>query len=1233
MALTLKNVYKIYNNGTTVEALSDVNIEFPDKGIVFILGKSGSGKSTLLNVIAGMDLATSGEVYFDGMLVGDKNSSDGYRNNTTGFVFQEFNLNKSLNVFQNVLFSERIKNNKLDFEKAERVLTAVGLLGKGKKKINQLSGGEQQRTAIARVLIKEPRIIFADEPTGKLDEVNGTAIFKILKKISEDTLVIVVSHDRPSAERYADRIIELSDGKVVSDTTRNDRYHEDTAVIENVVQIVAGKELSDEDIDIINSNIDKPVRISYEKKFCAIEKADENISSIENTNTIFVNTHRMRGKNILFFTLSNLINNKFKTIIAVLISSILFAVLGLCIIITTYNEHQASARTYIKNDDNELVIFKKDTSSRRMSLKGVAISDDIANYFKARYGDGYLDIFALNGFNMPDYLQGFTTEYSIDFSINGVFEIKEAELETLGYSLMDFKNVKNVFYELKYDDEEMIEGIRKALNLPRPSEIELPQGIAEDPVLGRIEGIEDAKTLYDLMILLEEVDSTEIPFDANEIPELSEIPGFEDIETWEELYNILYNSRNALNTKIPDEFWQTPAGTALILFAPQLRDATIRDLVFLDPPQQIKDIPVGNLTTIAGFSNLPGIENVETLGELLDLIRTMDRILDMSVEDIAKRAEFSQLDGIDEVETIDDLIRLLEERDDFEIPETSPIVGAIPQLKDVPGIDEVKTLDELLDLLWSLERLEELSIDELKDLPAVKEIPGIEDVETREDLIVLLMDNEQISTTEIEEIEKLREIREALGLNDPKSFSKALTYCQNSNDTISFLSRFPLTGRPVVVEGTEKAFNEVVITDFLAYIIMAQFANSARQYLDIKIPTEEKELKEFLNSGFEATLVEYFNAVIADSNLSSMRVVGILETGYKEKYFNFLTKLDSIEAYSDLETMMFTYTVANFLLRLYSGSGFAKSCYAHSLVTSEIHFIDDTSSIYKYYRDGQKILYSKDYAQSENLSDNEIIVTENQFVRLFGQFFNEEEEARIIESDRESDFNGMDFSRYRVVGVIRGQGEEFEKSFGVVLPQSDFDRLVEEVSFRIAIRITPNMQDALSIFEYMGENSLYYASFYSIVTASATPTINTMKTILIPLAIFIGIASLIAFSMFLTMAVTKRQKEIGIMKSLGMRTLDVFAVYVAEGAVTVISVLLISLSLTYLFFKEVDIILRAGLSRFIYFELLENIVLLYVTPMPFVLIGVSILLIGVAAILIPIIRIVRMTPSDAIRKE
>lgn len=220
--IELKDVKKTYKSkkGISTEALKGINIKFGEKGLTFILGKSGSGKSTLLNLLGGLDTYSSGDIIVNGRSTKQfkEKDWDAYRNTYMGFVFQEFNLLDNYNIEDNIKLALELQHKKSSRAEIINALQMVDLDDLLKRKPNELSGGQKQRIAIARALIKDSEIILADEPTGNLDSATSEQIFNILKKLSKNKLVVVVSHDEESAKKYADRIIKISDGLIEEDS-------------------------------------------------------------------------------------------------------------------------------------------------------------------------------------------------------------------------------------------------------------------------------------------------------------------------------------------------------------------------------------------------------------------------------------------------------------------------------------------------------------------------------------------------------------------------------------------------------------------------------------------------------------------------------------------------------------------------------------------------------------------------------------------------------------------------------------------------------------------------------------------------------------------------------------------------------------------------------------------------------------------------------------------------------
>ena len=221
--LKLKNIKKTYVTGDEkVEALKGISIEFRESEFVSILGQSGCGKTTLLNIIGGLDRYTSGDLIINGKSTKDFKDRDwdAYRNYSVGFVFQSYNLIGHQTVLSNVELALTISgvSRKERKQRAIKALEEVGLKEQIHKKPNQLSGGQMQRVAIARALVNNPDIILADEPTGALDTKTSVQVMEILKKISKDKLIIMVTHNPELAEKYSSRIIKILDGKITDDS-------------------------------------------------------------------------------------------------------------------------------------------------------------------------------------------------------------------------------------------------------------------------------------------------------------------------------------------------------------------------------------------------------------------------------------------------------------------------------------------------------------------------------------------------------------------------------------------------------------------------------------------------------------------------------------------------------------------------------------------------------------------------------------------------------------------------------------------------------------------------------------------------------------------------------------------------------------------------------------------------------------------------------------------------------
>ena len=222
--LNLKNVKKIYHQGEIeVSALNGINIDIEEGEFTTIFGPSGSGKTTFLNMIGCLDKPTSGEIFFNGKQLNklNKKQLSEIRRYNIGFIFQSYNLIPVLTAFENVEFALRLIDGKSEKEirdKVMNILEDVGLKGLEDRKPNELSGGQKQRVAVARALVKEPKLILADEPTANLDSKTGEEVMDIMVKMNKqiNTTFIFSTHD-PQVMDYANRLIEIRDGLISDD--------------------------------------------------------------------------------------------------------------------------------------------------------------------------------------------------------------------------------------------------------------------------------------------------------------------------------------------------------------------------------------------------------------------------------------------------------------------------------------------------------------------------------------------------------------------------------------------------------------------------------------------------------------------------------------------------------------------------------------------------------------------------------------------------------------------------------------------------------------------------------------------------------------------------------------------------------------------------------------------------------------------------------------------------------
>ena len=434
--LEIRDLVKVYKTkgGEDVRAIDGVSLQFGEKGMVFLLGKSGSGKSTLLNLCGGLDTPDEGEIIIKGRSSKDFTQADfdSYRNTFIGFIFQEYNVLDEFSVEDNIALALELQGKNKNREQVLAILRQVEMEAFASRKPNTLSGGQKQRVAIARALVKNPEIIMADEPTGALDSNTGRQVLETLKSLSENKLVIVVSHDREFAETYGDRIIELKDGKVISDVSKTSvlpaSAEENVRILgENALSVRDGAALTDADMRRIRAFLSaargETIIANGEKEVSEFRKA-ANLRADDARKTFcetkqqpaplaygpedakFIRS-RLPVRHAVRIGASGMKLKPARLFFTVLLSVIAFTLFGLFSTLALYDEKQAAFRTYIDAGVESFSLQKyyryttvhysdgKETG-RYENAEEIAFTAEELATFREKYGGDVLGAYALS---------------------------------------------------------------------------------------------------------------------------------------------------------------------------------------------------------------------------------------------------------------------------------------------------------------------------------------------------------------------------------------------------------------------------------------------------------------------------------------------------------------------------------------------------------------------------------------------------------------------------------------------------------------------------------------------------------------------------------------------------------------------------------------------------------------------------------------------------------------------
>ncbi len=390
--IRLCGVSKTYKSKSREQchAIDNMTLNISDTGMVFVVGKSGSGKSTLLNLIGGLDNISGGSINVNGneLSAMSENELSNYRNTHIGFIFQDYHLIDSLTIYENIMLSLKLQH-KADDNVVSDSLKKVDLAGYERRYANELSGGERQRIAIARALVKRPHIILADEPTGNLDSKNAVQIMELLKEISKDCLVLIVSHNNEDASNYADRIIRLESGRVVSDDIRNSLYNDELRINDSIIELPI-RVYSDEEVNAVNASFDKAMGIRQKNnKF--ISNTGESVSDTR----IDIQTKSLRFVDLFRLCISFLKNKVFNITFSSFMISCLFVILSIAQSLIAFNPSQILSEEMNKNNIDSFVLRKTNPNLVDNLLYNIS-DEEIEKFYETGYKGNIYPIYSLS---------------------------------------------------------------------------------------------------------------------------------------------------------------------------------------------------------------------------------------------------------------------------------------------------------------------------------------------------------------------------------------------------------------------------------------------------------------------------------------------------------------------------------------------------------------------------------------------------------------------------------------------------------------------------------------------------------------------------------------------------------------------------------------------------------------------------------------------------------------------
>lgn len=443
--MIIRNVVKKFKSkDQTIRALDNVSINLENKGLVFVVGKSGSGKSTLLNLIGGLDTVTDGDIIINNKSIKSMNAREleDYRAMYLGFVFQDFCLIENLTIYENIKLSLSIIN-KENKGIIENILNDLDISDQANKYPSQLSAGQKQRVAIARALVKDSPIILCDEPTGNLDSKTARQILEILKEISKNRLVLVVSHNMDDAYQYGDRIIELLDGCIISDIHKNEQIKlSDNVLVINDFNHLTNEEIDDINLKLKNGTLDKIVSQKYNFKNFENNLKEEEITTSPRKKMSFKNAFSLATK--LFK------QSVSSAILCSLISALAVGILFMCQSFVSFDEKSAITQSFTSLNESSAVVKKAYfADSLKKNVKSNLLVEFNEDDQEIINNSGYKgDVYKLYNYSLPVSLTYWQLqkEHAIDDAEN----LSELYLkECYGVLVCDENYIEKVFFDSK----------------------------------------------------------------------------------------------------------------------------------------------------------------------------------------------------------------------------------------------------------------------------------------------------------------------------------------------------------------------------------------------------------------------------------------------------------------------------------------------------------------------------------------------------------------------------------------------------------------------------------------------------------------------------------------------------------------------------------------------------------------------------------------------------------------